>query len=580
MTVSIVKPTLGATSGWGTVLNTALDAIVTEVNVHATALGNGTFAVAANVAVNVRDQAYGAKGDGTTDDTAAIHAARNTGRTLFFPDGTYLVSGLVANVAGQRWNLAPGAIIKQISSSTTDLLTLSAAGAKINGGTIQGNRPYVQSNGSARAQGVLVTAANCEVSDLTITDAGKHGIYGVDGCDGLSLIRLTVLNSLEDGVLVKCTAADITGFRADGIFIDRTGLTGNPSTAATGWKEGGFKLKGSDDSTKKVRAPEVGRIVVKIPQDTTLFYSANGTVCVELWDLDGGNFDSISTTGGHCGLSVGRSSQHTHFGAVTIRRPITRGLEFGDNTTLDQFFTFDTVKIYGEGVLLRGIATGGTNRHNTFGQVWIKDAGIDYDSTQDGQGAGGGSAVAGSGIGAILSGTQSSTFGQFYCKTSTGSGAAIQVLNGSSVDFGQVQIERASANGQGLRFTGTSKCTVAGGSISGTSRDVYVDASTGTVTGLRIKGVRIFNLQVALTGSAALGTDNSLVDCAFQQDGKDADIIMLGTGSHLIDAKGTGSPEAVVNALIGSRFRRTDGGASTTLYVKESGTGNTGWIAK
>lgn len=25
---------------------------------------------------------------------------------------------------------------------------------------------------------------------------------------------------------------------------------------------------------------------------------------------------------------------------------------------------------------------------------------------------------------------------------------------------------------------------------------------------------------------------------------------------------------------------RTDGGANTTLYVKESGTGNTGWIAK
>lgn len=43
MTVNITKPTLGATSGWGTVLNTALDAIVTEVNVHATTLGNGTL---------------------------------------------------------------------------------------------------------------------------------------------------------------------------------------------------------------------------------------------------------------------------------------------------------------------------------------------------------------------------------------------------------------------------------------------------------------------------------------------------------------------------------------------------------
>lgn len=43
---------------------------------------------------------------------------------------------------------------------------------------------------------------------------------------------------------------------------------------------------------------------------------------------------------------------------------------------------------------------------------------------------------------------------------------------------------------------------------------------------------------------------------------------------------GTGSPETVVTAGVGSLYLRTDGGAGTTLYVKESGTGNTGWIAK
>jgi len=43
---------------------------------------------------------------------------------------------------------------------------------------------------------------------------------------------------------------------------------------------------------------------------------------------------------------------------------------------------------------------------------------------------------------------------------------------------------------------------------------------------------------------------------------------------------GTGSPEGVVTAPVGSLYTRTDGGAGTTLYVKESGTGNTGWVAK
>lgn len=43
---------------------------------------------------------------------------------------------------------------------------------------------------------------------------------------------------------------------------------------------------------------------------------------------------------------------------------------------------------------------------------------------------------------------------------------------------------------------------------------------------------------------------------------------------------GAGTPEAVITAPVGSIFLRTDGGAATTLYVKESGAGNTGWAAK
>jgi len=43
---------------------------------------------------------------------------------------------------------------------------------------------------------------------------------------------------------------------------------------------------------------------------------------------------------------------------------------------------------------------------------------------------------------------------------------------------------------------------------------------------------------------------------------------------------GSGSPEGVVAAPVGSLFLRTDGSTSTTLYVKTSGTGNTGWTAK
>jgi hypothetical protein len=52
-----------------------------------------------------------------------------------------------------------------------------------------------------------------------------------------------------------------------------------------------------------------------------------------------------------------------------------------------------------------------------------------------------------------------------------------------------------------------------------------------------------------------------------------------GVGSVASIRSGTGSPESAVSAQVGSIFLRTDGGADTAVYRKESGTGNTGWVA-
>ena len=43
---------------------------------------------------------------------------------------------------------------------------------------------------------------------------------------------------------------------------------------------------------------------------------------------------------------------------------------------------------------------------------------------------------------------------------------------------------------------------------------------------------------------------------------------------------GTGSPEGALVAPIGSLYVDTAGSTGTTLYIKEAGTGNTGWVAK
>lgn len=59
-----------------------------------------------------------------------------------------------------------------------------------------------------------------------------------------------------------------------------------------------------------------------------------------------------------------------------------------------------------------------------------------------------------------------------------------------------------------------------------------------------------------------------------------AGIVVLGaggTGPQILF--GTGTPEAVVTAPRASTFARTDGGVGTCYYVKQTATGNTGWVA-
>lgn len=69
------------------------------------------------------------------------------------------------------------------------------------------------------------------------------------------------------------------------------------------------------------------------------------------------------------------------------------------------------------------------------------------------------------------------------------------------------------------------------------------------------------------TGTAAVGRFSTLTATTS---------LTLGTPTL---RSGTGTPEGVVTAVVGSQFLRTDGGTGTTLYVKESGVGNTGWVA-
>ena len=119
---------------------------------------------------------------------------------------------------------------------------------------------------------------------------------------------------------------------------------------------------------------------------------------------------------------------------------------------------------------------------------------------------------------------------------------------------------------------GDQPLTVIGGTRIGTANDSAASqlslggasGSTGNHIITDASGNLSFNY-----GNAAVGSSNLALRI-------DTSGNLLVKASNIIS--GVSAPEGSVTAPIGSLFLRSDGGTATSLYVKESGTGNTGWI--
>jgi len=61
--------------------------------------------------VNVKNQEYGAVGDGVTDDTAAFNAALATGKSVFVPEGIYKISTGISVNLGKQSLVSQGAVL-------------------------------------------------------------------------------------------------------------------------------------------------------------------------------------------------------------------------------------------------------------------------------------------------------------------------------------------------------------------------------------------------------------------------------------------------------------------------------------
>lgn len=108
---------------------------------NVTATGSTTARSLANRfadVVNVKD--FGAAGDGIQDDTSAIQAAHNTGKSIYYPNGTYLISSTISLSNLNFIMSSEGAILKCSTNGLVPMFSISNADkVSIDGVTFDAN---------------------------------------------------------------------------------------------------------------------------------------------------------------------------------------------------------------------------------------------------------------------------------------------------------------------------------------------------------------------------------------------------------------------------------------------------------
>jgi hypothetical protein len=90
------------------------------------------------------------------------------------------------------------------------------------------------------------------------------------------------------------------------------------------------------------------------------------------------------------------------------------------------------------------------------------------------------------------------------------------------------------------------------------------------------------NVQTSCFGPIQIGSGKIVFNGSANWAVTEGNISMGGLGFNgaVVVLSGFGDPNGSVPASIGSLYMRINGGPGTTLYVKESGPGVTGWVPK
>lgn len=174
--------------------------------------------------VNVK--AYGAVGDGVTNDTVAIAAAIATGKSVFFPAGTYLTGLQTVSTVGQTiFGEGQNSVILA-STPTTNLFNVTASYV-----TFQDLRMNGAATSAANTTFAIFTSTSTPAGFLTVQRVLFSGNSSSTGFNN----AIKFDNNCDGGTVVDCTFERLRGIASGygyGVLC-----AGNKSTIAFNWFE-------------------------------------------------------------------------------------------------------------------------------------------------------------------------------------------------------------------------------------------------------------------------------------------------------------------------------------------------------
>jgi len=508
--------------------------------------------------VSVND--FGAKGDGSTDDTTSIQNALNSGvkQVVFVPGQTYLINGgLTCSTAGLNI-IATGATIKlKNSASSLSMLTLSGANSTVNGGTWDGNKANGNSTGDVyNSFNIRIAADYCTVKNITSINTWGMSIKGFGNF--MSALNNNIKNTGVYGIFFDgSSSVSHYGNRAIGNTIDMSNgiISGGQNqgqgilfTAGTGqyqidWELSDNNITGpqttvNDQAINLAVRGKNGIVSNNLTRYGAMGFSEGGEYTV----IDGNRF--LNLVGVRYGIEPSG-------GNLVISNNIVVDADYG--MICSNNYNFDNLMITGNNfsvttnAIKLQISTGYTGQNVVISGNYLK-----------------------------------SYFGVYTQGDIKNLTISSNIFIGPAADF---------SSGRGVYLdtpTANPYVFITSNTFANWQRPYSIYSASATTFNYLFATNNNLSLAGNNNNSSVWNAEGSAIIGTTVISGNNVNPAALGLQLNIIDQAtnlntqyGTGSPNGSITGGIGSVYINKSGGAGTTLYVKESGANtNTGWVGK